>query len=347
MSINERPGVYTSYEVSSAVSGRSGGGVVGLAASALSGTAGTAAAVTSYPQAAAAFGAGSNMAALVKILLENGASRVAAVPVRTDGGTGTVQEYAAAFETLMGDAAVKFMVCDSQDAAVHAAMKAAIAAGGESCKYRIGVAEADGTATVLVSAAADINSERMVLVGNTSQEGTAGSVAAAAAGCIAAGTDPALPLNGAELYGLGALKRTFSDSDVTVLIQGGVTPIEDAAGTISVVRGVTTRTTTSGAPDATWRELTTILIVDDVIPAVRNSLRARFSRTKNTRQTRGAIRTQVLIELESKLKSEIIDSYGAVTVAADETDPTVCDVSFDFTVAHGLNSVRLTAYITV
>lgn len=343
MSINERPGVYTSYEVSSAVSGRSGGKAVGLAAQG-AGAAGEVTVLTSYAQAVSAFGSGSNAAELARILLENGASRVIATPVASGAAA---EDYAAAFAALMGQSAVSLMVCDSRLAGVHAAMKAAIMGGGENYKYRIGVVEADGTAAELTALAAAINCERMAMVGNTVKNGLAGAAAAAAAGCIAAGTDPALPLNGAVLYGLGELSHSFSDSDVSLLIQGGVTPIEDVSGEISVIRGVTTRTTTSGVSDATWRELTTVLIVDDVIPAVRTALKTRFSRAKNTAQTRGAIRTQVMIELESKLRAQIIDSYGAVSVAADGTDPTVCCVSFDFTVAHGLNSVKLTAYITV
>ena len=118
-------------------------------------------------------------------------------------------------------------------------------------------------------------------------------------------------------------------------------------GVVSPVRGITTRTSTGGAPDITWRELTTILIVDDVIPSIRQSLRSRFSKTKNTGQTRGAIRSQVIVELESKLRSEIIDSYGDVTVSVYDEDPTVCLVEFSFAVAHGLNQIYLTAHITI
>jgi phage tail sheath gpL-like len=116
---------------------------------------------------------------------------------------------------------------------------------------------------------------------------------------------------------------------------------------ISPVRGITTRTTTGGAADATWRELTTILIVDDVIPAVRNALRSRFARTKNTAQTRSAIRSQVIVELERKLAAQIIDGYGEVKAVASAEDPTVCEVEFGFAVAHGLNRIYLTAHITV
>lgn len=99
--------------------------------------------------------------------------------------------------------------------------------------------------------------------------------------------------------------------------------------------------------DLTWRELTTTMIVDDVIPGIRQALRARFARSKNTAQTRSAIRTQVILELENKVAREIIDSYGDVVIQPAAEDPTVCEVSFSFAVAHGLNQIYLTVHITV
>lgn len=66
-----------------------------------------------------------------------------------------------------------------------------------------------------------------------------------------------------------------------------MTPLETLAGACYVVRGVTTRTKTGGVVDNTWRELTTILVVDEVIPGIRNALRAKFNRAKNTVQSRG------------------------------------------------------------
>ena len=131
------------------------------------------------------------------------------------------------------------------------------------------------------------------------------------------------------------------------LVTGGVTPLECVSGEVSIVRGITTRTTTGGAADKTWRELTTVRIVDDVIPALRASLRARFVRSKNTAQVRAAIRSQVMVELENKRAQEIIDSFGEVSVKASEDDPTVCLVEFSFAVAHGLNRIYLSAHITV
>ena len=72
-----------------------------------------------------------------------------------------------------------------------------------------------------------------------------------------------------------------------------------------------------------------------------------LSRAKNSAQTRGAIRSQTVMELEKRVSREIIDGYEDVTVTASEDDPTVCLVEFAFTVAHGLNQVWLSAHITV
>ena len=62
---------------------------------------------------------------------------------------------------------------------------------------------------------------------------------------------------------------------------------------------------------------------------------------------RGAIRSQVIVELENKLSREIITGYGEVTAQADSENPTVCVVEFPFTVAHGLNQIWVSAHITV
>ena len=194
----------------------------------------------------------------------------------------------------------------------------------------------------LVERAGKLNSERMVLTAPGDVR-----MAAAAAAVIAGESDPSVPVNGAVLAGFSGLSASYDDTQVDTLVTGGVTPLECVSGEVSIVRGITTRTTTGGAADKTWRELTTVRIVDDVIPALRASLRARFVRSKNTAQVRAAIRSQVMVELENKRAQEIIDSFGEVSVKASEDDPTVCLVEFSFAVAHGLNRIYLSAHITV
>lgn len=343
MTVHERPGVYSSYDASTVVDGRSGGKKVGLAAISQGGTAGTAVVLARYEDAAAAFGAGDALTELARLLFLNGAAGVTAIPVEAKEG------YGAAFAALGETEGLGVVVCDATDVAVQQLLRESVETASEARRERIGVVcgGAGETVSQLAERGGALNSERMVLVAPGLKQGGAAAVAAAVAGAIAGERDPAIPMGGAVLGGLGELERNYSDGEIDLLVKGGVTCLERVAGVVSVVRGVTTRTKTGSTEDGTWRELSTIRIVDDVIPAIRDSLRAKFQRAKNTEQTRGAVRAQVILELENKLGREIITQYDGVTVTALEENPTVCLVEFSFTVAHGLNQIWLTAHITV
>lgn len=348
--IHERPGVYSSYDASAAVRGGRAARTIGVAAKSTSGTANTAVRLTSYEMGLSAFGedaAGtSGMSAILKLLFLGGASTV--VAVRVDG-----DDYASAFGVLQTVENVQVIVCDSGELTVQQALRASLESASAARRERIAVVGmSNATVTELTTRATALNSERMVLVGPDGLDSAGKPIsgvfaAAAAAAAVAVTRDPAIPLNGTPLNGLTGVSADYSDSEIDVLVRGGVTPLEAVGGVVSPVRGITTRTTTGGADDTTWRELTTILIADDVIPSIRQSLRSRFSQTKNTAQTRGAIRAQTIVELESKLRAEIIDSYSDVAVSASEEDPTICLVEFSFAVAHGLNQIYLTAHITI
>ena len=339
---HERPGVYSRYDASTVVKGRGGGGCVGLAALCGTGTAGTLYTFNRYEEAVTAFGGEETLTELVRLLFLNGAAQVKAVPVAEEAG------YKAAFSVLEAAEDIAVVVCDSGELTVQQALRDSVKAASEARRERIAVVggKAGENATALVQRAEGLNSERVVLTAPVGEGGGA-VVAAAVAGAIAGESDPAIPLGGAELKGVDGLEARYGDTEIDTLVRGGVTPVEQAAGVVSVVRGVTTRTKTGEAADATWRELTTIRIVDDVIPTVRDALRARFRRAKNTEQSRGAIRSQVVLELENKLAREIITGYGEVSVEADADNPTVCLVDFSFTVAHGLNQIWLNAHMAV
>ena len=347
--IHQRPGVYSSYDVT-ALRPKSGGRkTVGLAALSQKGKPGEVQTFTSHESAALAFGGKEEaIVQLIRIILLNGAAAVAAVPVRDQDG------YAAAFQALQAQDGISLVLCDSTELTVQQALRDSVIAASAARRERIALAAggAQEAVSALVTRAKALNSERMVLVapgtvdtGGTPQSGV--TACAAVAGVLAAQQDPAIPLGGAQLIGLSGLSAQYGDNDIDLLIQGGVTPLESVAGTVSVIRGVTTRTKTGEAEDTTWRELSTILIVDDIIPSIRNSLSARFRRVKNTAQSRGAIRSQVVLELEQKRNQEIITQYDAVAVRADTENPTVCRVDFSFTVAHGLNQIWLNAHITI
>lgn len=341
LTIHERPGVYSAYDASSVVDRAAGAKTVAVAALG-GGEAGKVYELTRYEQAAAAFGESDPMTGLVRRLFLNGAAAVVAVPVKEEA------EYQPAFDALAQREEIGVVLCDSTILTVQQALRDSVNAASEARRERVAVVRGGESETVsqLADRAREINDPRVVLVAPCEEGGGAGA-AAAVAGAIAATRDPAVPLGGAALRGVGALSARYDDNEIDLLVRGGVTPLESVAGTASVVRGVTTRTQNGSGPDSTWRELTTILIVDDVIPAIRNSLRSKFRRAKNTEQSRGAIRSQVILELENKLAQEIITGYEAVTVTAKEDNPTVCLVDFSFTVAHGINQIWLSAHITV
>ena len=353
--IHERPGVYSSYDASSVVSASAAAKTIGAAAVAAKGEANKVALITSYEEGKSVFGEDTSgvygMSTLLKFLFANGAGAVKAVAVGKKEGANA--DYESAFAALSGEEDVGVMVCDSAEESVHLNLKAAVESASAARYERIAVVGGTAeTVAQMVDHAKAINSERVVLVGPdiaSDDGGTMSAVfaAAAVAGAIACGADPAVPLNGAELYGIGGLQSVYSDNDIDLLVQGGVTPLEDVGGVVSPVRGITTRTKTGSAADSTWRELTTVLIADDVIPAVRSALRSKFARAKNTAQGRGAIRAQTIVELEKKKDAQIIESYGEVAVTAAADDPTVCLVEFSFAVAHGLNQIRLTVHLTV
>ncbi|MDE6933212.1 MAG: phage tail sheath subtilisin-like domain-containing protein [Oscillospiraceae bacterium] len=348
--IHERPGVYSSYDASAAVRGGRAARTVGVAAKSVSGTANAAVRLTSYEMGLSAFGEDAEgtpgMSAILKLLFLGGASTVVAVKVDED-------DYAAAFRVLQTVENLQVIVCDSGELTVQQALRVSLESASAARRERIAVVGmSDASTADLTERAKALNSERMVLVGPDGLDGAGKPVsgvfaAAAVAAAVAMTRDPAIPLNGTPLNGLTGVSVDYTDSEIDVLVRGGVTPLEAVGGVVSPVRGITTRTTTGGADDTTWRELTTILIADDVIPAIRQSLRSRFSQTKNTVQTRGAIRSQTIVELENKLRAEIIDSYSDVAVSASEEDPTICLVEFSFAVAHGLNQIYLTAHITI
>ena len=349
--LHERPGVYSAYDTSSVVSGGRAVRAIGVAARAAKGTMDKPVTVTGWAAGVSVFGEDetAGMSTVLRLLFENGASAVTAVRVAEEGAA---EDYARAFAAL-GQADVQILVCDSGEAAVHQALRDAVVEASGLRHERIAVAGCAGVeAAELVERAAALNSERMVLVGpdalDSAGKPLSGVFAAAAVAALAASAaDPAVPLNGAGIKGLTGLSRDYGDNDIDLLVRGGVTPLECVGGVVSPVRGVTTRTKTGGAADATWRELTTILIVDDVIPAVRSALRSRFSRSKNNARNRAAIRSQVIVELEKKLAAEIIDGYDEVSVTASPEDPTICLVEFGFAVAHGLNQVHLTVHIEI
>lgn len=327
MTVSEIPGIYAGYVVNSTRYGGDSGITVGVAAE----SEGSAGLVYSNVDAIEKHGFGA-MTRLIRTLFLNGAVKVYAQPV-SDG------DYAAAFAELKGKADI--IICDSGDEEVIEDMKDAL----EDMPYCVGIAEFDGSAEECIETAQSMNFERLVILGNVSAN--AGELAAAFAGFTAYKNDPMTAFNGAHLFGCGLPANEFTTAETEALIAGGVTPVECDGSLPVAVRAVTTKTLTDGVPDKSLRELNTVLSANHVIKTVSEALKIKFASGRNDALTRGAIRSQVLVELERLMQAGVIESYGNVSAVADADDATVCRVGFEYTAAHGLNTIMLTAYLEV
>ncbi len=346
---HERPGVYSDFDASSVTAASAGSKVIALAGR--SDAAASLYRVTSCAAGLSELGADTELGRMLELAYLNGAGTVLAVPVESDA----LSAYQAAFDLIFAEKEAAYIVCASGLSVVHTELSTRVTEASEQRCECIGLCGLAASATTIemTLAAASLNSERMVLVapGFTvagTEDALAGWAGAAAlAGVLSAQTDPALPLNGAQLRGLTGTSADFDDTTLDTLIRGGITVCEAVGGAVSVIRGITTRTKTNSVADTTYRELNTMLIIDEVLPAIRAALRRKFARAKNNAATRGAIRSQVIVELEDRVAREIIDSYEDVTVTAAADDASTALVEFGFTVTHGLNRICLTAHISV
>lgn len=348
MTYHERPGVYSQYDASSiTASGRSArvAAVIGLSDA----PAGLYT-LTSYASGKATLGEDTQLGKMLRLAYLNGAGTVLACPVAED----SAEAYAAAFALVFAEKRASLCAIGSAREDVQTALRDAVEqASGQKgeCVGFCGMLEPSDAE--LTARAAALNSERVVLLAPDFCMDDAGTMeggcmaAAAMVGALCDQSDPALPLNGLVLRGLYGVSKVYTDTEYDALAQGGVTAAECVGGKVSIIRALTTRTKTGGANDQTFRELSTVLIIDDVIPSIREALRAKFTRAKNNALTHKAIRNQVVIELQERIEREIIDSFDDLTVSAAEDDPSTCVVEFAFTVVHGLNRIRVIAHISI
>ncbi len=344
---HERPGVYADFDASSIYPAANRSKVVAVV-----GTSSLPAKAYEYSDYESAYSRGdtSQLGRMLRALYENGAQRVVAYPVSAD----TLPLYVSAVATLLTDYEPDYLVLGTNLLDVQQTVKddlAALAAQQRTCICLTGMK--DATVQDMVARAQKLNNERIVLVGQnvyqtddeTELDGCVG--AAALAGQLVALGDPAVPVHGAVLEDLVNVTSQLTDNQIDQLTQAGVTTLESRGGVVSVVRAVTTKTSENGEPSATLRELNTMLVVDEIIPALKKGLRLHFFRRKNNATTRSAILHQMVLWLEEYVREELIESYWDLNVTADVHDASICVVEFGFTVVQGMSRIYLTAHITV
>ena len=342
---NQRPGVYSNYTVSSSyATPRSSlhAAVVCKGSVELSGTLYS---LTSAAGAAELLGGAENLCALTccRILLESGVSKIW-VSVAANGD---FESALSLLEELEGIGAV---ICDAADISGLKHLRDSVHRSSSKLYERVAYCGISATGTAM-AIAAELSDERVVICCPTAT--ASGNMpplpvygAASLAGYLLARDDPAANLNGAELKTLSAVSK-LPESDIQSLIAGGVTVLEEVGAHVECVRAVTTRAQSGGAPDNTLRPLNTILIIDDVMRTLRQSLKARLGGLRRHSGTLDAILSQVMVELAAKEDEGVIESFEAPGVRADENDPSVCIVEISFTAAHLVDQIHITAHVEV
>ncbi len=342
----ERPGVYSDYTSNGILQNPAQGNIVGIVAVTAKGEQNKVYSIKKASDAITVFGDTGLMATLCRASLDNGASIIKAVSCGKDDSI----DYESAFNALKVVSGIKVIVCDSEDSSVNGKLKASVVEASENSKERIGVASC--SSNVAKSLAGTLNSERMIVVCQSLKDGedsiSSCVLAASIAGKIASSSDPSATFNSCKINGYTKLALNFTESDIDDYLESGVTVFEKVAERLEIIRLVTTKTKDSqGNIDRTFHDINTILIADDVIPSVRNTLSTLIGSAKNNSKTLSAISTQTAVQLENKRKQGIIQAYETPLVTLSEEDNSICIVDIQFAVQKGINQIVISAIINV
>lgn len=296
--------------------------------------------------AAEKFGTSSVMVKAVKALIQNGVDNIYGIVVSSNvPAEGKLSDnYASALEASLGEKSVKFIVLDNFDKAIITELKTHLAMAENEDLFRYGVVPpSTNKRDDIIAFAGEINDSRIFVPGAmfSDDDGNTVNSTVVAAGISGAilveSTDPALPINGVAIYGIGSVDRTILESERNMFAQNGVTAIYNDADVVFH------RLVTSYTKDAIWQEGTTRFIADYVLENVETVLRANYKRTKNVDRILDAIKTTVKGQLENFEALEIIENFDASTlsVVKDPTDNYGAIVDYEFDVVTPLYTITI------
>jgi len=138
----------------------------------------------------------------------------------------------------------------------------------------------------------------------------------------------------------------LEESEIETLLQSGVTVLEEVESEVVCIRCVTTRIQTDGEEDRTFVSINTVLMIDDIIRAVRVQLSALL---KDSRIgfSEDSIASQVAVILDEKEQQGFVTEFEPPVVYESEEDPTVCVVELEFHLASVPSQIYLTAHISI
>lgn len=305
--------------------------------------------ITGTADTAERFGTDSIMVKAVKALIQNGVDNIYGMIVDsvTEGGD-VSSKYADALSASLGEVSVKCIVMDNYDTKIITELKTHLAMAEKEDMFRYAVVAATSDSNDEVVALADsINDSRIFVVGPTFTDGTAAInpvvVAAGVTGVIMTETfDPALPMNGVVVNGIGNVNKAMLESDRSQFASNGVTALYNEGGSPVIHRLVTSYT-----KDAIWQEGTTRFIADHVLETIENVLRANYKRTKNVARILDSIKTTVKGQLENFQALEIIENFdpSTLTVVKDPADMYGALVDYEFDVVTPLYTITINQHM--
>lgn len=342
----QRPGVYSDYNTSKILYSSKIGKSVAIVAKSEADT-DKIYNIQNLSDAQTIFGSSSTMYLLCKAVIENGVNNILAVSAGS-----SESNYEKAFEIIEETDGISVVVCDSLDSPIQQLLMQSVLNSSKNKKERLGILASSENNDSLSTWAKQFNNERILLVAqnplNSEGKTLSGCILAASlATVISKYTDPSQSFNGAEIKGFSKLNKTLTEDEVDEYITNGIIPFEVVAGRLEIIRAVTSKTTTDGVADKIFKEVNTILIIDEVIKSIRDALKNNISAAKNNVTTRNAINSQVTVKLQEFLDSGIIDSYSVPNVYQSSEDQSVCIVELEFTVVQGINQIHITANINV
>lgn len=355
------PGVYSKIDASAALKSLSANDyVIGIVAKgdAVDGDdtlVGKAYAPISFEDAVTKYGANSNIIKIMDTAIENGGKKF--IIVRIDEAAVDGPDYVGALEVLEDEEAVDIVIPDTMSPTIFTDIKNHVNSASANRKERIAIIGFD-TGTTQATAQTNveaINSQRVWAaypnpLNENGQELPGFYAAAAIAGQLAAESDPSMPMTGVELIGFYGLNKKLKDSEMEALIDAGIIPLQIRNGSISIVRLITTYTKDAqNAVDITWQEGTTVRISDYILKDLRTRLARKFSRAKQNKDTRDAIRSEVLTGLFQYENLEYIENVTNedAVIEVNPINPLRNDVKFKYDVTGPLNVIHLTGYLVI
>ena len=334
---NQRPGVFSRVEISGCRGGHGHGDAVLLLP--CEDEAPVMYRLQSYRDVAKIPGGGRTLTRSVRLLFE-GAGRVIVV---------LAPDINEAIGSLAGAGArviVSGFTGEGELAALREHVEAASGQGREIIAFA-GIAQ-PGAA---LSAAQAVNSGRVVLCcpalapeeaeEDESPRAIYGACALAAA--VLAAPTPVQNFNGLRLRGL-RVAEPLDEDEIQQLIRGGVCVLENIGESAELIRAVTTHTSAQDG-GSLLRGLNTVLIIDDVLSSVRETLGGKLS--GSGRVSIEGIRDLVAVGLRQKQDSGIIASFEPPRVRLCPSNPGICLVEISFGVAHLLSQIHLTAFVRI